>query len=119
MLGATERLISYLLEAGNVRDIVGTLEWTAGLAAEERGRRIAQVRSAVDLDDEERRRLAEALERTVGRPVELRVEVAPTLVGGMSVEIGDTVIDGSVRHRLDQLRETLSSAAAQPFGPRQ
>jgi F-type H+-transporting ATPase subunit delta len=104
----TARLIAYVFQAGHVRDIVGTLEWVAGLAAEERGRRVAEVRSAVDLDDAERRRLGEALTRTLGRPVELRVEVDPSLMGGMAVTIGDTVIDGSVRHRLDQLRETLA-----------
>jgi len=109
------RLLQYVIAAGNVRDLVGTLEWTAGLAAEERGRRVANVRSAVSLDDEEARRLTEALARGAGRPVELRVHVDPSLLGGMEVAIGDTVIDGSVRHRLDRLRESLLQAAAQPL----
>ncbi len=109
---ATARLVAYVLEAGHVRDLVGTLEWVAGLAAEERGRRVAEVRSAVELDGAEYRRLAEALGRSVGRTVELRVQVEPSLIGGMAVAIGDTVIDGSVRHRLDQLREALAPSAA-------
>jgi F-type H+-transporting ATPase subunit delta len=109
---ATRRLISYVLRAGHVRDLVGALEWVAGLAAEERGRRIADVRAAVELDADEYERLAVALERALGRPVELRVRVDPELMGGMSVTIGDTVIDGSVRHRLDQLRETLAPSGA-------
>lgn len=113
------RLLRYAVAAGNVRDLVGTLEWTAGLAAEERGRRVAQVRSAVALDDEEVRRLTETLTRSAGRPVELRVHVDPTLLGGMEVAIGDTVIDGSVRHRLERLRESLMKAAAQPLEARQ
>jgi F-type H+-transporting ATPase subunit delta len=107
-LPATVRLATYVLKAGHNRDLVGTLEWVAGLAAEERGRRVAEVRSAVELDDDEFRRLVEALERTAGRPVEVRVQIEPSLLGGMAVEIGDTVIDGSVRHRLDQLREALA-----------
>jgi len=105
---ATMRLATYVLRAGHIRDLVGTLEWLAELAAEERGRRVAEVRSAVELDDLERRRLAEALQRTVGHAIEVRVQVDPSVVGGMTVEIGDTVIDGSVRHRLDQLREALA-----------
>jgi F-type H+-transporting ATPase subunit delta len=105
---ASLRAVTYVLKAGHVRDLVGTLEWVAGLAAEERGRRVADVRSAVELDEDEYRRLTEALERTVGRPVEVRVQIEPSLMGGMAVTIGDTVIDGSVRHRLDQLRETLA-----------
>jgi F-type H+-transporting ATPase subunit delta len=48
----------------------------------------------------------------VGRPVELRVRIDPSLMGGMSVSIGDTVIDGSVRHRLDKLREALAPSGA-------
>jgi len=112
VLVATARLVTYVLQAGHIRDLVGTLEWVAGLAAEERGRRVAEVRSAVELDDDEYIRLVEALERTAGRPVKVRVQIEPSLLGGMAVEIGDTVIDGSVRHRLDQLRETLAPATA-------
>ena len=108
VLPATARLAAYVLKAGHSRDLVGTLEWVAGLAAEERGRRVAEVRSAVELDADEYLRLVEALERTAGRPVEVRVQIEPSLLGGMAVEIGDTVIDGSVRHRLDQLREALA-----------
>jgi F-type H+-transporting ATPase subunit delta len=105
---ASVRLVAYVLRAGHVRDLVGTFEWLAELAAEERGRRVAEVRSAVDLDDGECARLAEALRRTVGHPVEVRVQIDPAVIGGMTVAIGDTVIDGSLRHRLDQLRETLA-----------
>jgi F-type H+-transporting ATPase subunit delta len=112
VLVATARLVTYVLQAGHIRDLVGTLEWVAGLAAEERGRRVAEVRSAVELDDDEYIRLVEALERTAGRPVKVRVQIEPSLLGGMAVEIGDTVIDGSVRHRLDQLRETLAPSTA-------
>jgi len=112
VLVATARLVTYVLQAGHIRDLVGTLEWVAGLAAEERGRRVAEVRSAVELDDDEYIRLVEALERTAGRPVKVRVQIKPSLLGGMAVEIGDTVIDGSVRHRLDQLRETLAPSTA-------
>lgn len=108
VLPATARLATYVLKAGHSRDLVGTLEWVAGLAAEERGRRVAEVRSAVELDADEYLRLVEALERTAGRPVEVRVQIEPSLLGGMAVEIGDTVIDGSVRHRLDQLRDALA-----------
>ena len=112
VLPATARLAAYVLRAGHSRDLVGTLEWVAGLAAEERGRRVAEVRSAVELEDDEYSRLVEALERTAGHPVEVRVQIDPSLLGGMAVEIGDTVIDGSVRHRLDQLREALAPDSA-------
>ena len=59
------------------------------------------------LDDEQRRRLAEALSRATGKQVEVHVTVDPDLMGGIVARIGDTVIDGSVRHRLDTLKERL------------
>ncbi len=106
---ATVRLLVYLV-AAHVRDLVGTIEWLAELAAEERGRRVAEVRSAVELDESERGRLAAALARSAGHPVEVRVLVDPAVIGGMTVAIGDTVIDGSVRHRLEQLREIMATS---------
>jgi len=65
----------------------------------------------VELDAGERRRLSEALSRIVRRPVELRVRIDPSVLGGISISVGDTVIDGTVRHRLDQLREALMQRA--------
>ena len=68
---------------------------------------VAEVRTAVDLDDEQRRRLTEALERATGKKIELKVIRDPTVIGGVVARVGDTVIDGTVRHRLEQLREAL------------
>jgi F-type H+-transporting ATPase subunit delta len=68
---------------------------------------IAQVRSAVALSDEQKSRLAEALAKNTGKQVEVVVEVDPSVLGGLVTQIGDTVIDGSVRQRLSQLRESF------------
>jgi F-type H+-transporting ATPase subunit delta len=54
-------------------------------------------------------RLAEALKTATGSDVDVRVVVDPAVVGGLVVRVGDQVIDGSVRHRLAQLRESLSA----------
>ena len=72
-----------------------------------RGRAVAVVRSAVALDDAQVQKLAVALGRATKKNIEVRVVVDPTLMGGLVATIGDTVIDGTVRHRLDQLKETL------------
>jgi F-type H+-transporting ATPase subunit delta len=61
----------------------------------------------VPLDDATVQRLAAALSRATKKNIEVRVVVDPTLMGGIVATIGDTVIDGTVRHRLDQLKETL------------
>jgi F-type H+-transporting ATPase subunit delta len=100
-------LAQYVLRAGRARDLPGALDHLVELAAADRGRRVAEVHSAVPLDSGERDRLSQALARIVRRPVELRVLIDPSVIGGVSVEVGNTIIDGTVRHRLDQLRESL------------
>ncbi|MGD0742914.1 MAG: ATP synthase F1 subunit delta [Acidimicrobiales bacterium] len=107
---ATVRLVRYALRAGRLRDIVGTIDWLVGLAAEERGRRIASVRGAVALRASERRQLAAALSRIVEREVEVRDVVDPAVIGGILVSVGDLVIDGTVRLRVERLRDLLARA---------
>jgi F-type H+-transporting ATPase subunit delta len=65
------------------------------------------VRSAVPLTDDQRDRLAKALEDATGKRVEIKVVVDPSVLGGIVAQVGDTVIDGSVRRRLDQLKNAL------------
>lgn len=108
----TGRLLGYVLRAGRVRDIVRAFDWVVEMTAEERGRRIAEVRTAVELDEEQRLRLAAALTRIAGRPVEVRATVDADLIGGVVVRVGDTLIDGTVRTRLEHLREAMGVAGA-------
>ena len=63
--------------------------------------------SAIPLTDEQQQRLADALGNATKKKVEVRVTVDPDILGGIGGRIGDTVIDGSVRHRLDLLKEKL------------
>ena len=53
------------------------------------------------------KRLAEALGTMLGKPVELRVIVDPSVMGGLVARVGDVVIDGTVRHRLELLKEAM------------
>jgi F-type H+-transporting ATPase subunit delta len=106
---ATARLIAYTVGAARARGLIDLLDWLVERAAAERGLRVADVRAAVDLDGGQRERLAAALSRMTGRPVELRITVDPSLVGGLRVLLGDTVIDGTIRSRLDRLRVELAS----------
>ncbi|MCU1489860.1 MAG: synthase delta subunit [Acidimicrobiaceae bacterium] len=108
---ATLRLARYAISSGSSRDLVGTFEQLAALAAAERGRRLAEVRSAVDLEPVERDRLASALGRLVERPVEIRVVHDPSVLGGARVSVGDLVIDGTVRLRLERLRDALAQSS--------
>ena len=71
------------------------------------GKKLAEVRSAFQLDDETVQRLAAALEKQTGTPVEVRTVIDPSIVGGIVTRVGDTVIDGSVRSQLESLRQSL------------
>ena len=77
------------------------------LAAAEQRREVAEVRSAIAAQPSRLDRLREALSRATGKNVEVKVVVDPTVLGGIVARVGDLVIDGSVRHRLDQLREQI------------
>ncbi len=81
-------------------------------APETQGQPIAGVaRVAVPLRADEERALRQHLERYWGRPVELQIEIAPSILGGVWVRVGDTVIDGSVQGRLETLRQHLRTQA--------
>ncbi|WP_435742176.1 F0F1 ATP synthase subunit delta [Nocardioides sp. SYSU DS0663] len=94
--------------AGTHRTVGVALAEYQKVAAEAHGRGVATVRVARELSDDERGRLAGALSRQYGRPVHLNLLVEPALLGGMRVEIGDDVIDGTVSGRLDDARRRLA-----------
>ncbi|MBT8206880.1 MAG: ATP synthase F1 subunit delta [Acidimicrobiia bacterium] len=71
------------------------------------GKKLAEVRSAFQLDEATVQRLAAALEKQTGTPVEVRTVIDPSIVGGIVTRVGDTVIDGSVRSQLESLRQSL------------
>ncbi|WP_430884017.1 F0F1 ATP synthase subunit delta [Fusibacter sp. JL216-2] len=68
----------------------------------------AVVESAVPLTDEEQKALTEKLAKVTGREVHLSSVVKPEVIGGIIVKIGDKVIDGSVRSRLDIMKDNLA-----------
>ncbi len=78
------------------------------LAAERRRRRVAVVRVASPLSPEHRDRLENALAAQAGGPVRLNVVVDPDLVGGVKVEIGEEVVDGTVQNRIAELERRLA-----------
>jgi F-type H+-transporting ATPase subunit delta len=71
------------------------------------GPQIGHVRVAAALAPEQEARLQRAIERYTGHPVELRVELDPTIIGGLWVRVGDIVMDGSLYGRLEELRRHL------------
>lgn len=77
-------------------------------AAARRSRLLAEVRVASELGETEKTRLAEALGKKYGRDVHLNIVIDPSIVGGISVSVGDEVVDGSMSTRLEVARRRLA-----------
>jgi len=112
VLPATLRLASYAVRGGRARDIVATLDTLVEDAARARGWRVARVKAADEVGEVQRQILSEALGLLAGNPVDLQVTIDPRLLGGVVVQVGDLLVDGSTRHRLDELREHLLESEA-------
>ena len=104
---ATVALVSMVVGAGRGGDLVRIIETAVERSAGLRNKAVAEVRSAVALSDDQQRRLGEALQQATGKDVTVKVIVDPTVMGGVVTRIGDEVIDGSVRTRINQLREAF------------
>lgn len=100
----TTNLVSFVVGAGRGHDLPAIVQKFVGISSDSRGQKMAEVRSAISLDESQSQRLAEALSSHFGHPVNVKVTVDPSIMGGLVVRMGDTVIDGSVRNRLAQLR---------------
>ena len=104
---ATYALVGYVVVGGRARDFVGTLDWLVEQTARARGRRIARVRAAAEIEVAQRSGLSDTLSSLVGSPVELQIVLDPTLLSGAVIQIGDLQVDASARGRIDALREHL------------
>jgi F-type H+-transporting ATPase subunit delta len=103
----TVSLVSFVVSVGRGRNLPEIIDKLVAKAAEERQEAVAEIRTAYPLDDDHRTRLAQALNRATGKRVTVKEVVDPAVLGGAVAVVGDTVIDGSIRHRLEQLRESL------------
>ena len=103
----TLSLLSFVIEQGRGRQLPEIVEQLSQLAADARQAVVAEVRSAIPLDDSQQSALAEALSKATNKKVEVKVIVDPSVLGGIVATVGDTVIDGTVKHRLDQLKEQV------------
>ncbi|HEX7277852.1 MAG TPA: ATP synthase F1 subunit delta [Acidimicrobiales bacterium] len=103
----TVQMISMLVGMGRVKDLPEIVTALLAMVAAEKQRAVAEVRSAVPLNEDQLERLTAALGSMLGQDVELRVIVDPSVLGGLVARVGDTVIDGTVRHKLELLREAM------------
>jgi F-type H+-transporting ATPase subunit delta len=100
-------LVNFVVGLGRASDLPAIADRLAERAAAARNKVIAEVRSASELDEATIARLAASLGRATGRDVEVKTVVDPSVIGGVVARVGDVVIDGTVNHRLEEIRETL------------
>lgn len=104
---ATASLVSQAVSRGIGR-LDSSLQEFLDLAAEALEETVATVHTAAELTEADRQRLVDALSRQYSTTVQLHVVHDPSLIGGLRVEIGDDVIDGSVSSRLDDAQRRIA-----------
>lgn len=103
----TTALVSMLVGTGHGGHLPEIVDAMVSRGAATRDRVLAKVRSAIELSEDQKTRLAQAIKSSTGTDVEIRVIIDESVLGGLVTEIGDDVIDGSVRHRQSQLRDNF------------
>jgi len=103
----TVAIVSMIVGAGRAADLPKIAQDLVQRSATDRGEVVAEVRSAVALTDEQIARLSVALKARTNLDVTVKNVVDPSVMGGVVTQIGDSVLDGSVRTRLNQLRDAF------------
>ena len=103
----TVQLVTMLVTSGQVKEMPSIIDALVKRASSEKQQEVAEVRSAIHLTDDQQRRLAAALSKATGKPLNLKVVVDPSVLGGLVAVVGDEVIDDTVRTRLDQLKTRI------------
>ena len=107
-------LVLLMVRRGRPGAVNAMVEHFEELLRRERGVIRAEVRTALPLDEQGRGAIAERIRTLTGNRAELREVVDETLIGGVTVRIGDRLYDASVRSRLERLRSRLRTASRQP-----
>jgi len=103
----TVQLVSMVVGSGRGRDLPAIVDSLVQRASSAKQLDVAEVRTAVALSDDQQARLKAALENATGKQLNLKTVVDPSVIGGVVATVGDTVIDDSVRTRIDQLKSRL------------
>ncbi len=103
----TVQLVSMVVGSGRGRDLPAIVDSLVERASSAKQLDVAEVRTAVPLTDDQLDRLKAALENATGKSLNLKATVDPSVVGGIVATVGDTVIDDTVRTRIDQLKSRL------------
>lgn len=104
-----QNLIKVLAENGRLQVLPEIMTLFNEFKAEYDKEIDVNVTSAVELNDKQRSDISESLGKRLGRKVKLNCDVDAALVAGVVIKAGDTVIDGSIRSKLNRLADTLQA----------
>jgi F-type H+-transporting ATPase subunit delta len=104
----TVQLVRNVLTGPHVGTAENAIERLSEIASRRRGQSVARVTTAVPLTEAQEQRLTQVLGRIYGRTIGLQVTVDPSVLGGLVVQVGDEVIDGSIAHRLEAAQRRLA-----------
>ena len=102
-------LVLLMIRRGRPRAVPRMVEHFSSLVRRERGIALAEIRTALPLDDAQRGDVTERLAQLTGDKIEIHEVVDESLIGGITVRIGDRLYDASVRNRLERLRARLTA----------
>jgi F-type H+-transporting ATPase subunit delta len=104
----TEQLLRNTLTGRHSGHAENAVERLSEVASRRRGQSVARVTTSVALTPAQEQRLTDVLGRIYGRTVGLQLTVDPDILGGLVVQVGDEVIDGSIAHRLEAAGRRLT-----------
>jgi F-type H+-transporting ATPase subunit delta len=107
---STTKLVSQMVNSWRGRSIESAFADYQWALAARRNRVIALVRIAAPISQAQQDRLAAALDKQVGQPVRMNIEIDPTVLGGVSVKFADEMVDGSVSNRLAGAARALAGS---------
>ena len=102
-------LLRMMVSRGHITGLEDMARDYEAMVRDFRGEAVAMVTTAVPLSEEEAERLKAGLEKKFDRRLTLRCAVDPSIIGGVRVELDGRVIDGSIRSKLDKIKEVMGS----------
>lgn len=105
----TRNMLRFVISQNRARELPEIVGVLSNMAAASRNQVVAEVRTAFQLTKEQESQLADALSKATGKTVDVKVVVDPNVIGGVFAQVGDQIIDGTIRRKLQELTERLEA----------